>query len=167
VRRAVNRLIAAIPAAIVLIVAVSMGIGAALLGYPVWAIPLIAILVLAARLLQFACSASGVEEKVSGGKARGTRWGGPFPDRRVHVPTGLAAHAIVVCISGTRSLLRLRVVSGYHRSLRVLLTVGGGSIGVNSAHVIYWIITQSNCAICETDGALPRVALATRCEAKG
>jgi hypothetical protein len=94
----VNRLIAVIPAAIVLIVAVSMGIGAALLGYPVWAIPLIAIL--AARLLQFACSASGVEEKVSGGKARGTRWGGPFPDRRVHVPTGLAAHATVVCISG-------------------------------------------------------------------
>jgi membrane protein YdbS with pleckstrin-like domain len=43
-RRAVNRLIAVIPAAIVLIVAVSMGIGAALLGYPVWAIPLIAIL---------------------------------------------------------------------------------------------------------------------------
>jgi hypothetical protein len=40
----VNRLIAVIPAAIVLIVAVSMGIGAALLGYPVWAIPLIAIL---------------------------------------------------------------------------------------------------------------------------
>ena len=39
-----NRLIAVIPAAIVLIVAVSMGIGAALLGYPVWAIPLIAIL---------------------------------------------------------------------------------------------------------------------------
>lgn len=43
-RRAVNRLDAAIPAAIVVIVAVSMGIGAALLGYPVWAIPLIAIL---------------------------------------------------------------------------------------------------------------------------
>jgi hypothetical protein len=42
--RAVNRLVAVIPAAIVLIVAVSMGIGAALLGYPVWAIPLIAIL---------------------------------------------------------------------------------------------------------------------------
>ena len=39
-----NRLIAVIPAAIVLIVAVSMGIGAALLGYPVWAIPLIALL---------------------------------------------------------------------------------------------------------------------------
>jgi len=38
----VNRLIAVIPAAIVLIVAVSMAIGAALLGYPVWAIPLIA-----------------------------------------------------------------------------------------------------------------------------
>ena len=36
-------LIAVIPAAIVLIVAVSMGIGAALLGYPVWAIPLIAV----------------------------------------------------------------------------------------------------------------------------
>ena len=42
-RRAVNRLIAVIPAAIVLIVAVSMAIGAALLGYPVWAIPLIAV----------------------------------------------------------------------------------------------------------------------------
>ena len=42
-RCAVNRLIAVIPAAIVLIVAVSMGIGAALLGYQVWAIPLIAI----------------------------------------------------------------------------------------------------------------------------
>jgi hypothetical protein len=40
---AVNRLIAVIPAAIVLIVAVSMGIAAALLGYPVWAIPLIAV----------------------------------------------------------------------------------------------------------------------------
>jgi hypothetical protein len=34
----------AIPAAIVVVVAVSMGIGAVLLGYPVWAIPLIAIL---------------------------------------------------------------------------------------------------------------------------
>ena len=42
-RRAVNRFDAAIRAAIVVIVAVSMGIGAALLGYPVWAIPLIAI----------------------------------------------------------------------------------------------------------------------------
>jgi hypothetical protein len=42
-RCTVNRLIAVIPAAIVLIVAVSMGIGAALLGYPVWAIPLIAV----------------------------------------------------------------------------------------------------------------------------
>jgi membrane protein YdbS with pleckstrin-like domain len=42
-RRAVNRLIAVIPAPIVLIVAVSMGIGAVLLGYPVWAIPLIAV----------------------------------------------------------------------------------------------------------------------------
>ena len=42
-RCAVNRLIAVMPAAIVLIVAVSMGIGAAVLGYPVWAIPLIAI----------------------------------------------------------------------------------------------------------------------------
>src|SRR5271167_2421631 len=42
-RPAVNRLPAVIPAAIVLIVAVSMGIGAALLGYPVWAIPLIAV----------------------------------------------------------------------------------------------------------------------------
>jgi hypothetical protein len=39
-----NRLIAVIPAAIVVIVAVSMGIGAALLGYPLWAIFLIAIL---------------------------------------------------------------------------------------------------------------------------
>jgi hypothetical protein len=39
----VNRLIAVIPAAIVLIVAMSMGIGAALLSYPVWAIPLIAV----------------------------------------------------------------------------------------------------------------------------
>ena len=38
-----NRFGAAIRAAIVVIVAVSMGIGAALLGYPVWAIPLIAI----------------------------------------------------------------------------------------------------------------------------
>jgi hypothetical protein len=43
-RRAVNRLDAVIPAAIVIIVAASMGIGAALLGYPVWAVPLIAIL---------------------------------------------------------------------------------------------------------------------------
>ena len=39
-----NRFLAFIPAAIVLIVAVSMGIGAALLGYPIWAVPLIAIL---------------------------------------------------------------------------------------------------------------------------
>jgi hypothetical protein len=39
----VNRLTAVIPAAIVLIVAVTMGIGAALLGYPAWAIPLVAI----------------------------------------------------------------------------------------------------------------------------
>jgi hypothetical protein len=39
----VNRLIAVIPAAIVLIVAVSMGIGAAVLCYPLWAIPLIAV----------------------------------------------------------------------------------------------------------------------------
>ena len=38
-----NRLISVIPAAIVLIVAVSMRIGAVLLGYPVWAIPLIAL----------------------------------------------------------------------------------------------------------------------------
>ena len=38
-----SRLIAIIPAAIVFIVAVSMGIGAALLGYPLWAIPLIAV----------------------------------------------------------------------------------------------------------------------------
>ena len=42
-RCTMNRLIAVIPTAIVLIVAVSMGIGAALLGYPVWAIPLIAL----------------------------------------------------------------------------------------------------------------------------
>jgi hypothetical protein len=42
-RRAVNRLIAFIPAAIVLIVAVSIGIGGALRGYPVWTIPLIAL----------------------------------------------------------------------------------------------------------------------------
>jgi len=40
----VNRPDPTIAAAIVVIVAVSMGIGAALLGYPVWAIPLIAIL---------------------------------------------------------------------------------------------------------------------------
>jgi hypothetical protein len=39
----VNRFIAVIPAVIVIIVAVSMGIGAALLGYPVWAVPLIAV----------------------------------------------------------------------------------------------------------------------------
>jgi hypothetical protein len=39
----VNWLVAVTPAAIVLIVAVSMGIGAALLGYPLWAVPLIAI----------------------------------------------------------------------------------------------------------------------------
>jgi len=39
----VSRLVAVIPAAIVLIVAVGMGIGAALLGYPPWAIPLIAL----------------------------------------------------------------------------------------------------------------------------
>ena len=38
-----NRLIAVVPAAIVLIVAISMGIGAALLGYPLWAIPFIAV----------------------------------------------------------------------------------------------------------------------------
>jgi hypothetical protein len=43
-RCAMNRIIAVIPTAIVLIVAVSMGIGAGLLGYPVWAIPLIALL---------------------------------------------------------------------------------------------------------------------------
>ena len=42
-RRAVNRLIADNPAAIVFTVAVSTGIGAALLAYPVWAIPLIAV----------------------------------------------------------------------------------------------------------------------------
>jgi hypothetical protein len=40
----VSSLIAVIPAAIVLVVAVIMGIGAAVLGYPVWAIPLIAVL---------------------------------------------------------------------------------------------------------------------------
>jgi hypothetical protein len=40
----VNRLVALIPAAIALIVAMSMAIGAALFGYPVWAIPLIAVL---------------------------------------------------------------------------------------------------------------------------
>jgi membrane protein YdbS with pleckstrin-like domain len=39
-----NRLSSMIPIAIVLIVAVSMGIGAAVLGYPAWAIPLIALL---------------------------------------------------------------------------------------------------------------------------
>jgi hypothetical protein len=39
----VNRLIAVLPAAIVFIVPVSMGIGAARLGYPLWAIPLIAV----------------------------------------------------------------------------------------------------------------------------
>jgi hypothetical protein len=55
-RCAMNRLVAVIPTAIVLIVAVSMGIGAALLGYPVWAIPLIALLgaggaIVAIRLL--------------------------------------------------------------------------------------------------------------------
>ena len=38
-----NWLPAVIPAAIVLIVAVTMGVGAALLGYPAWAVPLIAI----------------------------------------------------------------------------------------------------------------------------
>ena len=38
-----NRLIAVIPAAIVLIVAISMGVGAAVLGYPLWAVPLIAL----------------------------------------------------------------------------------------------------------------------------
>ena len=38
-----NRFIAVIPAVIVIIVAVSMGIGAALLGYPVWAVPLIGV----------------------------------------------------------------------------------------------------------------------------
>jgi len=43
-RCAVNRLISVILAAIVLIVAVSMGIGASLLGYPLWAIPLIVLL---------------------------------------------------------------------------------------------------------------------------
>jgi hypothetical protein len=52
----VNWLSSMIPIAIVLIVAVSMGIGAALLGYPTWAIPLIALLgaggaVVAVRLI--------------------------------------------------------------------------------------------------------------------
>jgi hypothetical protein len=52
----VSRFVAVIPAAIVLIVAVSMGIGAALLGYPAWAIPLIALFgaggaILAVRVL--------------------------------------------------------------------------------------------------------------------
>jgi membrane protein YdbS with pleckstrin-like domain len=54
--RAVDRLIEVIPAAIVFIVAVSMAIGAVFLGYPVWAILLIAILgaggaILAMRVL--------------------------------------------------------------------------------------------------------------------
>jgi hypothetical protein len=39
----VNRLVALIPVVIVLIVAVVMGIGAALLNYPVWTILLIAV----------------------------------------------------------------------------------------------------------------------------
>ena len=38
-----DRIVAIIPAAIVFIVALSMAIGGVLLGYPVWAIPLIAI----------------------------------------------------------------------------------------------------------------------------
>ena len=42
-RREVNRFIAVIPAAIVFVVAVSIGIGAALLGYPLWTILLIAV----------------------------------------------------------------------------------------------------------------------------
>jgi len=41
--RALDRLVAVIPAAIVFIVAAIMAIGAAFLGYPVWAIPVIAI----------------------------------------------------------------------------------------------------------------------------
>jgi membrane protein YdbS with pleckstrin-like domain len=41
--RALDRLVDVIPAAIVFIVAVIMAIGAAFLGYPVWAIPVIAI----------------------------------------------------------------------------------------------------------------------------
>jgi hypothetical protein len=41
--RALHRLVDGIPAAIVLIVAVIMAIGAAFLGYPVWAVPVIAI----------------------------------------------------------------------------------------------------------------------------
>src|SRR5580704_16900663 len=61
-----NRLISVIPAAIVLIVAVSMGIGAALLGYPAWAIPLIALFgaggaILAVRVLSY----RGLEQPVS------------------------------------------------------------------------------------------------------
>ena len=41
--RALDRLVAVVPAAIVFIVAVIMAIGAAFLGYPAWAIPVIAI----------------------------------------------------------------------------------------------------------------------------
>jgi hypothetical protein len=52
----VNQLVALIPAAIVLIVAVVMGIGAALLNYPVWTILLITVFgaggaIIAIRLL--------------------------------------------------------------------------------------------------------------------
>jgi hypothetical protein len=43
VTASMNGLIAVIPVAIVLSVVVSMGIAAALLGYPVWSIPLIAL----------------------------------------------------------------------------------------------------------------------------
>jgi hypothetical protein len=56
----VSRLVAVIPAAIVLIVAVSMGIGASLLGYPVWAIPLIAVFGAGGALLRSEYSASEV-----------------------------------------------------------------------------------------------------------
>jgi len=64
-RCAVNRVVTVIPTAIALIVAVSMGIGAALLGYPVWAIPLIALLGAGGALLRFECSASEVSNKNS------------------------------------------------------------------------------------------------------
>jgi hypothetical protein len=79
-----NRLIAVIPTAIVLIVAVSMGIGAALLGYPVWAIPLIALLGAGAPLLRFECSASEVSNKnfpVSSANWLAGLWRTPFCGR--------------------------------------------------------------------------------------
>jgi hypothetical protein len=62
-RCAMNRLIAVIPTAIVLIVAVSMGIGAALLGYPSGQFLSSRSLVLGAPLLRFECSASEVSNK--------------------------------------------------------------------------------------------------------